>query len=123
MSAHGRLRHFPATLHACGVFIETGLHKHAIQQTFFLYVCEPGGNRVEVAQSGARLILAPDWKPIVWTEEERKTGQAWGLRTIEPFHTHGIPPVGGRLERFRAKHALGLDPGVDTGSRKENASK
>jgi hypothetical protein len=27
------------------------------------------------------------------------------------------------LKRFRAKHALGLDPWVDTGSRKENASK
>jgi hypothetical protein len=26
-------------------------------------------------------------------------------------------------KRFRAKHALGLDPGVDPGSRKENASK
>jgi catechol 2,3-dioxygenase len=59
-----------------GVFIETGPHKHAIQQTFFLYVYEPGGNRVEVANAGARLILAPDWKPIVWTEEERRKGQA-----------------------------------------------
>src|SRR5471030_909662 len=58
-----------------GVYIETGPHKHAIQQTFFLYVYEPGGNRVEVANAGARLILAPDWKPIVWTEEERKKGQ------------------------------------------------
>ena len=27
------------------------------------------------------------------------------------------------LKRFRAKHALGLDPGVETGSREENASK
>ena len=27
------------------------------------------------------------------------------------------------LERFRAKHALGLDPGVGAGSRKENASR
>jgi catechol 2,3-dioxygenase len=52
-----------------------------------------GGNRVEVANAGARLILAPDWKPIVWTEEERKKGQAWGLKTIESFHTHGTPPV------------------------------
>jgi len=60
---------------------------------FFLYVYEPGGNRVEVANAGARLILAPDWKPIVWTEEERKKGQAWGLKTIESFHTHGTPPV------------------------------
>ena len=76
-----------------GVYIETGPHKHAVQQTFFLYVYEPGGNRVEVANAGARLILAPDWKPIVWTEEERKKGQAWGLKTIESFHTHGTPPV------------------------------
>jgi len=76
-----------------GVFIETGPHKHAVQQTFFLYVYEPGGNRVEVANAGAKLILAPDWKPITWTEEERKKGQAWGLKTIDSFHTHGTPVV------------------------------
>jgi catechol 2,3-dioxygenase len=76
-----------------GVHIETGPHKHAIQQTFFLYVYEPGGNRVEVANAGARLLLAPDWQPIVWTEAERKKGQAWGLKTIESFHTHGTPPI------------------------------
>ena len=70
-----------------GVFIETGPHKHAVQQTFFLYVYEPGGNRVEVANAGARLVLAPDWKPITWTEAERRKGQAWGLKTIESFHT------------------------------------
>lgn len=76
-----------------GVFIETGPHKHAIQQTFFLYVYEPAGNRVELANAGARLILDPDWETIVWTEAERKKGQAWGLKTIESFHTHGTPPV------------------------------
>ena len=76
-----------------GVYIETGPHKHAVQQTFFLYVWEPGGNRVELANAGARLVLAPDWKPITWTEDERKKGQAWGLKTIESFHTHGTPPV------------------------------
>lgn len=76
------------------VFIETGPHKHAIQQTFFLYVWEPAGNRIEVANAGARLILAPDWQPVTWTEQERKRGQAWGLKTIESFHTHGTPPVG-----------------------------
>ena len=79
-----------------GVFIETGPHKHAVQQTFFLYVYEPGGNRVEVANAGARLILAPDWKPITWTEAERRKGQAWGLKTIESFHTHGTPPLPGQ---------------------------
>jgi catechol 2,3-dioxygenase len=76
-----------------GVHIETGPHKHAVQQTFFLYVYEPGGNRIEVANAGARLMRAPDWQPIVWTEAERKKGQAWGLKTIESFHTHGTPPV------------------------------
>lgn len=104
--ANGRLHHFTyavdnreAILRAAdiclehGVFIETGPHKHAIQQTFFLYVYEPGGNRFEIANAGARLILAPDWKPIVWSEAERKKGQAWGLKTIESFHKHGTPPV------------------------------
>ncbi len=76
-----------------GVHIETGPHKHAIQGTFFLYVWEPAGNRVELANAGARLILAPDWEPVVWTEAERKIGQAWGLKTIETFHTHGTPPA------------------------------
>jgi catechol 2,3-dioxygenase len=78
-----------------GVFIETGPHKHAIQQTFFLYVYEPGGNRIELCNAGARLVLAPDWQPINWTEAERAKGQAWGLKTIESFHTHGTPPVAG----------------------------
>jgi catechol 2,3-dioxygenase len=76
-----------------GVFIETGPHKHAIQGTFFLYAWEPAGNRVEVANAGARLILSPDWPTVTWTEAERRKGQAWGLKTIESFHTHGTPPV------------------------------
>lgn len=76
-----------------GIHIETGPHKHAIQQTFFLYVYEPGGNRIELCNAGARLMLAPDWEVISWTPEERAKGQAWGLKTIETFHTHGTPPV------------------------------
>jgi catechol 2,3-dioxygenase len=76
-----------------GVFIETGPHKHAIQQTFFLYLYEPGGNRIELCNPVGRLIYAPDWKTITWTQEERAKGQAWGLQTISSFHTHGTPPV------------------------------
>jgi catechol 2,3-dioxygenase len=76
-----------------GIHIESGPHKHAIQQTFFLYVYEPGGNRIEFANAGARILLAPDWKTITWTEAERAKGQAWGMKTISTFHTHGTPPV------------------------------
>jgi catechol 2,3-dioxygenase len=75
-----------------GVLIETGPHKHAIGQTFFLYVFEPGGNRFELA-SGGYSILAPDWKAIVWTQADRARGQAWGLKTVESFHTYGTPPI------------------------------
>ena len=86
-------------LRAVGIFLENGVHieagpqKHTIQDTFFLYVWEPAGNRVELANSGARLILAPDWEPVTWTETERKKGQAWGLKTIETFQRHGTPPA------------------------------
>jgi catechol 2,3-dioxygenase len=74
-----------------GVFIETGPHKHAVQQTFFLYLYEPGGNRIEIANPTARLILDPDYETIVWNKEERMKGQAWGLKTVESFHTRGTP--------------------------------
>jgi catechol 2,3-dioxygenase len=75
-----------------GIFIETGPSKHAITHGFFVYVYEPGGNRVEVF-SGGYLIFAPDWPPIVWTQAERARGQAWGLRLPESFHTYGTPTV------------------------------
>lgn len=75
-----------------GVYIETGPHKHAIQQTFFLYTWEPGGNRIEIC-SGGYLIFAPDFEPVIWTQAERAKGQAWGLKTVESFHTRGTPLV------------------------------
>jgi catechol 2,3-dioxygenase len=76
-----------------GIHIESGPHKHAINQTFFLYVWEPGGNRIELANAGARLLLDPDAPVVEWTEQERRKGQAWGMKTIETFHTHGTPVV------------------------------
>jgi catechol 2,3-dioxygenase len=78
-----------------GVHIETGPHKHAIQQTFFLYTWEPAGNRIEVC-AGGYLIFAPDWEPVLWTQAERAKGQAWGLQTVESFHTYGTPVVAER---------------------------
>ncbi len=103
---HGRLHHITfaldsreAILQAADTFLEAGIpiengpHKHAIQQTFFLYVIEPGGNRVEFAHSGARLVLAPDWKTITWSQAERNKGQAWGLQLTESFRTYATPPL------------------------------
>ncbi|WP_067851304.1 VOC family protein [Alicyclobacillus mali (ex Roth et al. 2021)] len=75
-----------------GVLIEFAPSKHAINQTYFVYVYEPGGNRIEVC-SGGYLVLAPDWQPITWTEAERARGQAWGNKTVESFHHYGTPVV------------------------------
>jgi catechol 2,3-dioxygenase len=75
-----------------GIAIETGPHKHSIGQTFFLYFYEPGGNRIEVG-AGGYLIFDPDHQSVVWNQEERKRGQAWGLATVSTFHTYGTPPA------------------------------
>ena len=61
----------------------------------FLYVYEPGGNRVEVT-TGTHFIFDPAYEPVVWTEAERARGQAWGVKTIETFHTYGTPDLSGR---------------------------
>jgi catechol 2,3-dioxygenase len=63
-----------------------------VAQGFFLYGYEPGGNRIEVT-TGGYLMYDPDPEPVVWTEEERKLGQAWRVKTVEAFHTYGTPPV------------------------------
>ncbi|MGO2111228.1 MAG: VOC family protein [Pseudoclavibacter sp.] len=76
-----------------GVYIEYGPYKHAINQTFFLYVWEPGGNRIEFANAGARLLADPDWPVVEWSQAERARGQAWGMKTLATCHTHGTPYV------------------------------
>ena len=75
-----------------GVFIETGPHKHAIQQTFFLYVYEPGGNRVEI-YSGSYLVTAPDFEVVRWNEDERNGGVYWGGKLPDSFLTYATPDI------------------------------
>jgi catechol 2,3-dioxygenase len=74
--------------------IEAAPSKHAVAQGMFLYVYEPGGNRVEVT-TGTHFIYDPAYEPVVWTQAERARGQAWGVKTIETFHTYGTPDVSG----------------------------
>jgi catechol 2,3-dioxygenase len=75
-----------------GITIEAAPSKHAIAQGFFLYGLEPGGNRIEVT-TGGYFVFDPEVEPVVWTEAERAKGQAWGVKTVESFHTYGTPPV------------------------------
>jgi catechol 2,3-dioxygenase len=73
-----------------GIPIEVGPAKHAVQQTFFLYALEPGGNRVEIITDG-RLILAPDWPGVTWTLQERMRGQAWRTHMPESWFEYATP--------------------------------
>ncbi len=75
--------------------IEAAPSKHAVAQGMFLYVYEPGGNRVEVT-TGTHFIYDPAYEPVVWTQAERARGQAWGVQTIETFHTYGTPDISGK---------------------------
>jgi catechol 2,3-dioxygenase len=106
--ARGRLHHLAffvdtreEVLRAADLFldadvpIEAAPSKHAVAQGMFLYVYEPGGNRVEVT-TGTHFIYDPAYRTVVWTEAERARGQAWGVKTIETFHTYGTPDVSGR---------------------------
>jgi catechol 2,3-dioxygenase len=103
--ANGRLHHLAfwvdtreECLRAADIFLDEGVtieaapSKHAIAQGFFLYAYEPAGNRIEVT-TGGRLVYDPDEPTVVWTQAERAKGQAWGVKTIESFHTYGTPPV------------------------------
>ena len=106
---HGRLHHLAwfvdtreELLRAADLFldhdvpIEAAPSKHAVAQGMFLYVYEPGGNRVEVT-TGTHFIYDPAYETIRWTEAERSRGQAWGVKTIPTFHTYGTPPLDGTV--------------------------
>jgi catechol 2,3-dioxygenase len=105
--AHGRLHHFSLwvdnrddvlraadILSENGIFLEAGPSKHNNSQGFYLYTYEPGGNRVEI-YTGSFLVMAPDWEPVTWDEEERGTGTYWGATLPDSFIQYATPNVEG----------------------------
>ncbi len=77
-----------------GIKIEAGPGKHGISQAYFMYVIEPGGNRVELFGDAGYLIFDPAWQPITWREEELDKGIIWfGSPLPAEFFLYGTPPV------------------------------
>ena len=75
-----------------GVFIEAGPAKHTPIHSFYLYVREPGGNRIEVT-SGGYLVFDPDPEgTTVWPVETYKASRAWGRGFPPSFDTYATPP-------------------------------
>ena len=79
------------------VTIEAGPGKHGTTQAYFMYVFEPGGNRVELFGDTGYLIFDPTWKTVVWdvsnvTDLEKSS--IWiGSKLPDTFYTYGTPPV------------------------------
>jgi catechol 2,3-dioxygenase len=79
-------------LREAGIEVEAGPGKHGVSQATFLYVWEPGGNRVELFGDVGYLIHQPDWKPVVWQAE---TEMDWLASVYGPipmsFFEIGLP--------------------------------
>lgn len=115
MKTKGRLHHiafavetFEEIVRASNLFvnqnvkIEFAPSRHTINQTYFVYVIEPGGNRIEIC-AGGYLIFDPEFEAVTWTEEDRKRGQYYGNETVSTFHTYGTPTVVGELVEHNKK--------------------
>lgn len=105
---HGRLHHVAFfygiqqhTIDAAEIFrdydiqIEAGPDRHGITQGSFLYVFEPGGNRIELFGDPGFLELEPDFETKTWTMAEIDTATAIGGTKLpaETYFTYGTPPA------------------------------
>jgi catechol 2,3-dioxygenase len=103
--AHGRLNHIAFSvdtredlMRASDILrdygpgtIEFGPGRHAPGGSFFLYLREPGGNRIEL-YTGETLVLAPDWQPIRWFASDNPLAY-WGGVAPQSMYTYATPPV------------------------------
>jgi catechol 2,3-dioxygenase len=80
-----------------GIKIEVAPGKHGASQAYFLYVFEPGGNRIELYGDTGYQILDPNWKTIVWdvaNEEDFKSSSVWfGPDYPDTFYHYGTPDI------------------------------
>jgi len=74
------------------ITIEAGPSRHTAIQGYYLYMREPGGNRIEVA-NGGYLRFAPDTEPYIWSEAEWRKKPGWGAPIPPEFHVYGTPVV------------------------------
>lgn len=73
--------------------IECGPDKHGITQGSFLYVFEPGGNRIELFGDVGILQFEPDYQTRTWQMSDIDTGLAIGGAKLpfETYFTYGTP--------------------------------
>jgi catechol 2,3-dioxygenase len=77
-----------------GVALEHGPGRHGVGGASFLFLMEPGGNRIEIIGDPGYLIFDPAWQTVVWQASELAVAAAWtGPPMPDSFWTYGTPPA------------------------------
>ena len=76
-----------------GIAIEHGPARHGIGGASFLYMLEPGGNRIELMGDPGYMIFDPAWRTVVWKGSEvPAVGAIWtGSVLPDSFWNYGTP--------------------------------
>lgn len=78
-----------------GIEMEIGPARHAISRALFLYVLEPGGNRIELLGGASYTVTDPSWRPIRWSQDDLDRAIIWYGSPLPPeFETYGTPHFG-----------------------------
>ena len=81
-----------------GYNIEAGPGKHGVTQAAFLYVMEPGGNRVELFGDPGYQIFDPSWRTVEWKGKDLEKSIIWhGSNLPQEFFQYGTPVKSGEL--------------------------
>jgi catechol 2,3-dioxygenase len=72
--------------------VEFGPGRHGIGGATFVYILEPGGNRIELMGDPGYMIFDPAWRTVVWQASEFPNAAAWtGAPPPDSFLTYGTP--------------------------------
>ena len=72
--------------------VEAGPGRHGIGGAAFLYLFEPGGNRIELMGDPGYMIFDPAWRTVVWDASEIATAVTWaGSPVPDSFWVYGTP--------------------------------
>jgi catechol 2,3 dioxygenase len=75
-----------------GLTVEFGPGRHGIGGATFVYIVEPGGNRIELMGDPGYMIFDPAWRTVIWKASEFPTAAAWtGSPPPDSFLNYGTP--------------------------------
>ncbi|WP_202976031.1 VOC family protein [Rothia uropygialis] len=78
-----------------GIEFEAGPAWHAISRSKFVYVFEPGGNRIELVGQLGPEITDPTYEPVLWGLDSLDHAIIWyGADLPAEFDTYGTPVAG-----------------------------